>query len=178
MAEGASINSGGGGDTRGSHQPPTPDPRLPLTAMQIFKLKKNWKGVKRRLDDTGVEMLIRLFRLEPSTQAQFRDIRHLDTEEQLRTSEELEKHGGAMMASLDEIVNNIENVDEALEKMSQVAQQHRQIQGFTAEQFLLMEQPFLDAIRIILEDRFTDNMDTIYRILIKFILDHLVKAAS
>lgn len=41
-----------------------------------------------------------------------------------------------------------------------------------------MEQPFLDSVRIILEDRYTDNMDTIYRILIKFILEHLVKAAS
>lgn len=40
-----------------------------------------------------------------------------------------------------------------------------------------MEQPFLDAVRIILEDRYTDNMDTIYRILIKFILGHLVEAA-
>ncbi|BFZ11641.1 hypothetical protein BsWGS_14680 [Bradybaena similaris] len=178
MAEGVPANSGAGSDARGSHQPPTTDARLPLTAMQIFKLKKNWKGVKRRLDDTGVEMLIRLFRLEPSTQAQFRDIRHLETEEKLRNSEDMEKHGGKMMASLDDIVNNIENVDNALDKISQLAQQHREFPGFTADQFMLMEQPFLDAMRIILDDRYTDNMDTIYRILIKFILEHLVKAGS
>ncbi|KAI8788240.1 cytoglobin-1 [Biomphalaria glabrata] len=57
MAEGVNTNnvSGSPGGT-GQH---VTDPRLPLSAMQIFKLKKNWKGVKRRLEDTGVEMLIR-----------------------------------------------------------------------------------------------------------------------
>ena len=52
-------NEGGGVDVQLSPVRVTPDPRLPLTPMQVFKLKKNWKGVKRRLEDTGVEMLIR-----------------------------------------------------------------------------------------------------------------------
>ena len=40
--------------------PPAPtDPRLPLNAMQVFKLKKSWKGIKRCLDDTRVEMFVR-----------------------------------------------------------------------------------------------------------------------
>ncbi|XP_013077631.2 cytoglobin-1-like [Biomphalaria glabrata] len=174
MAEGVNTNNvSGSPGGPGQH---VTDPRLPLSAMQIFKLKKNWKGVKRRLEDTGVEMLIRLFRLEPSTQIQFKNIRHLETEDKLRMSEELEKHAGKMMASLDDIVNNIDDVDYAMDKITKVAQQHEQFQGFAPEQFSLMEQPFLDSVRIILEDRYTDNMDTIYRILIKFILSNLVKA--
>ncbi|KAK3773534.1 hypothetical protein RRG08_022246 [Elysia crispata] len=60
MAEGANnIPAGGGSGAVQPPSPPAPDPRLPLTPMQVFKLKKNWKGVKRRLEDTGVEMLIR-----------------------------------------------------------------------------------------------------------------------
>ena len=40
--------------------PPAPtDPRLPLDARQVFKLKKSWKGIKRCMEDTGVEMFIR-----------------------------------------------------------------------------------------------------------------------
>ena len=47
-------------DDEMSPSPPAPtDPRLPLSAMQVFKLKKSWKGIKRCLDDTGVEMFIR-----------------------------------------------------------------------------------------------------------------------
>ncbi|BFZ07023.1 hypothetical protein BsWGS_10062 [Bradybaena similaris] len=178
MAESVRGSNGGGVGGGGGTQQPVSDPRLPLTPMQVFKLKKNWKGVKRRLEDTGVEMLIRLFRLEPSTQMQFKNIRHLLTEDKLRMSEDLEKHAGKMMASLDDIINNIDDVDYAVDKMHKVAQQHRQFQRFSAQQFWLMEQPFLDSVRIILEDRYTDNMDTIYRILIKFILEHLVKSAS
>lgn len=40
--------------------PPAPtDPRLPLDARQVFKLKKSWKGIKRCIEATGVEMFIR-----------------------------------------------------------------------------------------------------------------------
>ena len=46
----------------GLPEPPPPqptDPRLPLNARQVFKLKKSWKGVKRDLSSVGVEMLLR-----------------------------------------------------------------------------------------------------------------------
>lgn len=82
-------------------------------------------------------LCFRLFRLEPSTQIQFKNIRHLETEDKLRMSEELEKHAGKMMTSIDDIVNNIDDVDYALDKMSKVAQQHKSFQGFTAQQFLV-----------------------------------------
>ncbi|OWF35176.1 hypothetical protein KP79_PYT09656 [Mizuhopecten yessoensis] len=40
--------------------PPAPtDPRLPLDVRQVFKLKKSWKGIKRCMESTGVEMFIR-----------------------------------------------------------------------------------------------------------------------
>ena len=39
--------------------PPETDPRLPLNARQVFRLKKNWKGIKRKLEVTGVEMFAR-----------------------------------------------------------------------------------------------------------------------
>ena len=40
--------------------PPETDHRLPLNARQVFRLKKNWKGIKRQLEVTGVEMFVRL----------------------------------------------------------------------------------------------------------------------
>lgn len=40
--------------------PPAPtDPRLPLNARQVFKLQKSWKGIKRNLNATGLEMFVR-----------------------------------------------------------------------------------------------------------------------
>lgn len=38
---------------------PKVDPRLPLDAKQAFKLKQSWKGIKRKIEETGVEMFVR-----------------------------------------------------------------------------------------------------------------------
>ena len=38
---------------------PKVDPRLPLDARQVFKLKQSWKGIKRNIEETGVEMFVR-----------------------------------------------------------------------------------------------------------------------
>lgn len=38
---------------------PKVDPRLPLDARQVFKLKQSWKGIKRNIEETGMEMFVR-----------------------------------------------------------------------------------------------------------------------
>lgn len=38
---------------------PTTDPRLPLTAKQKFTVMASWKAVSRKLETTGVFMLMR-----------------------------------------------------------------------------------------------------------------------
>ena len=35
------------------------DDRIPLDNRQVFKLKKSWNGIKRKLEETGVEMFIK-----------------------------------------------------------------------------------------------------------------------
>ncbi len=39
--------------------PAATDPRLPLDARQVFRLKKSWKGIKRQMPATGTEMFAR-----------------------------------------------------------------------------------------------------------------------
>ena len=38
------------------------------------------------------------------------------------------------------------------------------------------ELPFLEAVKITLADRYTDNMDGIYKITIRYLLDTLIKS--
>ena len=38
---------------------PVVDSRLPLDMMQVFKLKQSWKGIKRKIEEAGIEMFIR-----------------------------------------------------------------------------------------------------------------------
>lgn len=41
-----------------------------------------------------------------------------------------------------------------------------------------MEEPFLYAVKLTLEDRYTDNMDAVYRVVIKLILETMEKACQ
>jgi hypothetical protein len=46
------------GDNQGNGLPKV-DSRLPLDTRQVFKLKQSWKGIKRNIEETGVEMFVR-----------------------------------------------------------------------------------------------------------------------
>ena len=39
--------------------PESTDPRLPLDARQVYRLKKNWKGIKRQMGPAGLELFVR-----------------------------------------------------------------------------------------------------------------------
>ena len=39
--------------------PEPTDPRLLLTTRQVYRLKKSWKGIKRQMGPTGIELFIR-----------------------------------------------------------------------------------------------------------------------
>ncbi|KAK7103555.1 uncharacterized protein [Littorina saxatilis] len=158
--------------------PPSPaptDPRLPLSAMQVFKLKKSWKGIKRCLEDTGVEMFIRYFKTKSPSKVLFEHFKSQSLDE-LRMDESLEKLAGKVMAVFDECMLNIENVDGTVEVMDRTALLHKGMNGFAATMFLDFQEPFLDAVKITLGDRYSDNMDTIYKITIRYLLDTLVKS--
>ncbi|VDI74170.1 Hypothetical predicted protein [Mytilus galloprovincialis] len=159
--------------------PPAPtDPRLPLDARQVFKLKKSWKGIKRCLESTGVEMFIRMFRTSSDSKGIFKKFKDLKSDDELRVSETLEQHATAVMNIIDDAIMNIENVDYVFELLNSNGRRHSSYEGFSPPFFWFIEKPFLDAVKITLSDRYTDNMDGIYKITIKFILENLTKGAE
>ncbi|XP_014785608.1 neuroglobin [Octopus bimaculoides] len=156
--------------------PPPTDPRLPLSPLQVFKLKKSWKGIKRSIELTGVEMFVRMFRTEPFLKDMFKDFRNLVTDDEMRENMALEKHATMVMNLLDEAINNIDNVDLLLDLLHRVGKNHLRFEGFDVSYFWLAEQPLLEAIKITLGDRYTENMDIIYKLVIRFLLTEITKA--
>ncbi|KAL8585165.1 hypothetical protein ACOMHN_013180 [Nucella lapillus] len=49
------------------------DPRIPLSGRQIFLIKRSWKGISRNMNETGINMFLRVLKL-PSTSDLFRTI--------------------------------------------------------------------------------------------------------
>ncbi|XP_069190457.1 neuroglobin [Procambarus clarkii] len=156
-------------------EPAPPDPRLPLTARQKFNIIKSWKGIARAIEPTGVYMFVKLFETNAELIGLFTKFNKLRTRDEQAESLELAEHATVVMNSIDEGIKAMDNVDFFFDLLYQIGASHHKIPGFKKEYFWKIEHPFLEAVRLTLGDRYTDNMDNIYRITIKFLLETVVK---
>ncbi|XP_015926789.1 cytoglobin-1 [Parasteatoda tepidariorum] len=154
--------------------PPPQDPRIPLTARQKFSISKSWKAIARAMDTTGVAMFVKLFEENAELLELFEKFKHLKSRQEQEESEELKEHAVSVMNSLDEGINTLENVDQCIDYLRSVGKRHRKINGFKSEYFWKMEAPFLAAVKETLDDRYTENMESIYKITIHFILQTVI----
>ncbi|XP_055390299.1 neuroglobin-like [Condylostylus longicornis] len=166
-----------GGNVLGPSEPPppaAPDPRLPLTARQKYTMMASWKGISRATQTTGVHMFIELFEEHADLLGMFSKFKELKTKEQQATSEELAEHANKVMETLDEGIRGLDDLDTFFEYLHQIGASHRKIQGFKREYFWRIERPFLSAVENTLGDRYTANVEGIYKLTIKFIIETLI----
>ncbi|KAK3860851.1 hypothetical protein Pcinc_033123, partial [Petrolisthes cinctipes] len=104
----------------------------------------------------------------------FTKFNQLRTRDERAESLELAEHATIVMNSIDEGIKAMDNVDCFFDLLHQIGASHRKIPGFKKEYFWKIEHPFLEAVRLTLGDRYTDNMDNIYRITIKFLIETVV----
>ncbi|XP_055630639.1 myoglobin-like isoform X2 [Toxorhynchites rutilus septentrionalis] len=104
----------------------------------------------------------------------FAKFKELKTKEQQATSEELAEHANKVMTTLDEGIRGLDDLDTFFEFIHQVGASHRRIPGFKQEYFWRIEEPFLSAVSTTLGDRYTQNVEGIYKLTIKFIIETLV----
>ncbi|XP_054714123.1 neuroglobin-like [Uloborus diversus] len=155
--------------------PPATDPRLPLTARQLFNITKSWKGIARAMEPTGITMFVRLFEENEDILHLFQKFQYKRFHELHRDSMELAQHASIVMNTLDESIKKLGNVDYFMDYLHAVGKLHTKIPGFQRDYFWRIERPFLAAVQDTLGDRYTDNMENIYKITIRYILDTIVK---
>ncbi|XP_044749027.1 neuroglobin-like [Coccinella septempunctata] len=151
------------------------DNRLPLTAKQKYNMLASWRGISRAMESTGVTMFLKLFESHSELLSLFEKFKGLKTKEEQANSQELIEHANNVMNTLDEGIKGLDNLDVLLEYLHQVGASHRKIPGFKAEYFWKIEKPFLEAVETTLGDRYTENVENIYKITIKFIIETLIK---
>ncbi|XP_076359784.1 neuroglobin-like [Tachypleus tridentatus] len=155
--------------------PVPPDPRLPLTAKQVFNISKSWKGIARAMETTGITMFVKLFEENEDLITLFKKFQYLQTQESRMESLELAQHASIVMTTLDEGIRSLNKVDYLIDHLHSVGKFHTKIAGFRKENFWRIEKPFLAAVKETLGDRYTENMENIYKITIRFILETLSK---
>ncbi|KAJ8720409.1 hypothetical protein PYW07_012452 [Mythimna separata] len=105
----------------------------------------------------------------------FEKFGELKTAEAQMSSEELAEHATKVMHTLDEGIKGLGDIDTFFAYIRHVGATHHQVPGFKAENFWKIEQPFLQAAQTTLGERYTPNIETIYKKTIRFILENLVK---
>lgn len=153
--------------------PSQPDPRLPLTAKQKYGMIASWKGIARAMGPTGVYMFIKLFEEHQELLQLFSKFRELKTKEAQANSMELAEHATKVMNTLDEGIKQLDNVDTFFQFLTQIGASHKKVPGFKSEYFWKIETPFLEAVKTTLGDRYTENIENIYKITIKLIIQTL-----
>lgn len=178
------ASSATSGDDRGGkhkdalQEPPSPgppDPRLPLTAKQKYSMIASWKGISRAMEPTGVYMFIKLFEEHQELLQLFTKFGELKTRDAQANSMELAEHANKVMTTLDEGIKELDDLDNFFQYLTQVGATHKTIPGFNPDYFWKIEVPFLEAVKTTLGDRFTENIETIYKITIKLIIETLIK---
>ncbi|KAM3959699.1 neuroglobin [Aphomia sociella] len=155
--------------------PPPSDPRSPLTAKQQYCMLASWKGISRQIEKTGIILFVKLFEENQDLLNLFEKFRELKTKEEQVMSAELAEHATQVMHTLDEGIKGLGDVDTFFTYVRHVGATHHQVPGFKSENFMKVEQPFLEAAKTTLGDRYTPNIENIYKLTIKFILENLVK---
>ena len=72
-----------------------------------------------------------MFKANDDTKVLFDKFRNIDSEDGLRISENLEKHGTKVLEVLDEVINNIDNVDDVLQLLKVTGAMHKRFTGFS-----------------------------------------------
>ncbi|KAL3872787.1 hypothetical protein ACJMK2_035988 [Sinanodonta woodiana] len=160
-------------NTKGLHNS---DPRIPLTARQRFNISKSWKGIARNIQHTGIMMFLRMFETNNDIRQMFLTLTDGECDiVELRSNKNLESHVAQVMFTLDEAISSLDDTDAVIDLLRTVGYTHRRLKAFDPQLFWKIEEPFLLAVKDTLGDRYTANMEHIYKKTIKFILQTLIE---
>uniref|UniRef100_A0A8R1TWY9 GLOBIN domain-containing protein n=1 Tax=Onchocerca volvulus TaxID=6282 RepID=A0A8R1TWY9_ONCVO len=155
------------------------DPRIPLTQKQKYLLTKNWKGIDREVCAAGVEMFLKMLSTHPEYYKMFPFYNiATSSEEKKRMDDCLKAHGESVMKFLGQAISNIGSSDKFFELINENGRSHAHKKHFKPEMFWAMEEPFLYSVKLILGERYTDNMQSIYKTVIVIILSELEKGCQ
>uniref|UniRef100_A0AC35TW39 GLOBIN domain-containing protein n=1 Tax=Rhabditophanes sp. KR3021 TaxID=114890 RepID=A0AC35TW39_9BILA len=167
-----------GKETANPESSPKPDdPRIPLNERQKFLLIKNWKGISRRAKETGANLFVTLLSEHEELWQYF----HFDSSKEsnkwdMLNDEKIQNHGEAVMKLLDTVICKVNEPDEMIRLLTDQGKQHAIKKNFKPELFKVVEDPLFYSIKLILDERYTDNMDNIYRVIMTLVLDTLVES--
>ncbi|CAK1595911.1 unnamed protein product [Parnassius mnemosyne] len=104
-----------------------PDKDHPVTGLSprdVYAVQRSWAVIYAEAGHYGLQLFIRLFRLNPVTKTYFKAIKDMD-EEQLSKSYQFKAHAINLMSSINTAVTNLNQPEVVIALMNKLGETHR-----------------------------------------------------
>lgn len=175
-------------DGKGS-QLPEPEPVKQLdrrvgleTYRDFFTLKNYWKAVDRKRADAGNLFFQRYLNQNADAKGKYPKLKNVDasTVDSASNDPGFEAVAGAYLKVFDDVISAVEekpgDVQQACDRLAAVGKMHRtKVSGMEASAFQTMEEPFLFMVSDVLQDRYNEKAETLFRKFFQFCLKYLLE---
>ncbi|VDM38824.1 unnamed protein product [Toxocara canis] len=159
------------------------DPRLPYPNFrELFTLKNYWKTVRRNEKDCGKTMLAKYLKQNPDNKSKYAKLKNVnvDTLDSATSDPGFEAVAAAYLKVFDDVITTVEekpaDVSDACSRLNSVGKMHRtKVSGMDGAQFQAMEEPFLHMVSEILQDRYNEKAENLFRKFYQFCLKYLLE---
>uniref|UniRef100_A0A0N4ZLN7 GLOBIN domain-containing protein n=1 Tax=Parastrongyloides trichosuri TaxID=131310 RepID=A0A0N4ZLN7_PARTI len=162
------------------------DARMGLQSYRDFySLKNYWKAVDRKKSEAAYLFFLSYLKQNPDNVKLYPKLKNVDIN---KISQDTADPGFETMAAnylklFDDVITAVEETpadcSDACSRLIAVGKIHRaKVSGITATQFQDMEKPFIDTISEILQDRFNDKAENLFRKFFQFCLKYLIEGLN
>ncbi|OQV12213.1 hypothetical protein BV898_13477 [Hypsibius exemplaris] len=117
-------------------------------------------------------MMIKLLNDNPDLKQYFPKFKDKSAE-QLRSDEDFEEMALAHINAYDQAIQDSDNVDQLIKNLHGVGRRHKALPGFQEDYLARMEKCLVFALKSVLGDAYTDNMERIYQIWISWTTEQM-----
>ncbi|CAL2044300.1 unnamed protein product [Caenorhabditis brenneri] len=173
-------------------EPPQPaaetpqlDIRLPYPNFrELFTMKNYWKTVRRNEKECGKFMFAKYLNDFPENKAFYAKLKNVNaqTVDMNCSDPGFEAMAAQYLKVFDDVITAVEekpgDVQSACDRLSAVGKMHRAKvsgAGMESSMFQNMEEPFIQMVKYILQDRFNEKAEMLYRKFFQFCLKYLLE---
>ncbi|CAJ0582510.1 unnamed protein product, partial [Mesorhabditis spiculigera] len=169
-----------------AEQPPQTDPRLPYANFrEVFTLKNFWKTIRRNDKECAKKMFAEYLKQQSENKAKYGRLKNVDVSsiDAACSDPAFEAMAQNYLKVFDDVIGAIEekpaDVQAACDRLMSVGKMHRnKVPGMDGSQFQQLEEPFLFMVQDVLQDRFNEKAETLFRKFFQFCLKFLLEGFS
>ncbi|VDD95711.1 unnamed protein product [Enterobius vermicularis] len=159
------------------------DSCLPYTNFRdLFTLKNYWKVVRRNERESGKALVSKYLKSNPDNKKLYERLKNINlaTVDSSTVDPGFEKVSAAYLKVFDEVITAVEekpaDVSEACERLKGIGKMHKtKVSSMDAGDFQKLEEPFLNMINDVLQDRYNEKVDTLFRKFFQFCLKYILE---